>query len=97
MAGAWEDFGRAGDIGDDRASSCSAEVRAYTAIELSRTGATALGDDYFSNNAGGHRDVFASPVRRAQGDDLEFAEHIGCGGDSYCYLSIFSTNARRQA
>jgi competence protein ComEC len=37
----------AGVIGDGWASSCSAEVRASTAIELSRAGAAALDNDYF--------------------------------------------------
>ncbi len=51
-----EDSGMAGVIGDVNASSRSAEVRAFTAIELSRA-SHRLGDDYFPNNLGGYRNV----------------------------------------
>jgi ComEC/Rec2-related protein len=96
MAGAREGSGMGGVIGDGRASSCSAEVLAFTAIELSRAGATAVGDHYFPTNVGGHRNVFAPPIRGTQGDAMEFAGCTGCDGAGHCCVSIFSANRRRE-
>jgi competence protein ComEC len=79
-----------------RASSCGAEVRAFTAIELSRAGATALGDHYFPTDLGGLRNVCAPPIRGTQGDDMEFARSTGCDGVGHCCVSIFSANRRRE-
>jgi hypothetical protein len=96
MASARETSGRGAVDCHSRTAPGSTNVRAGAAIELSHTGSVALGNNYFLNNAGGHRGMFAPPIRGAQGDDMEFVGRFGCGGDSDRNVSVFSANSGRQ-
>jgi hypothetical protein len=70
---------------------------ACIALELPRTGSVSLDDDYFSDDVGERRHVFAPPVRGAQRGGGEFVGRIGCDRANHCYLSIFSASGGREA
>jgi beta-lactamase superfamily II metal-dependent hydrolase len=80
MASAWETSGRGAVDCHCRTAPGSTNVRAGAAIELSHTGSVAFGNDYFFNNAGGRRGMFAPAIRRAQADDMELVGVLAAAG-----------------